>query len=189
MLRCFVASTKAVLNAIYKNDRNNRLLVSTKALATKATNVQTIPVHRGQIVDGLRDYRVVDEILGLVNRQIVEDSHSRLFAVVFINGKQFKVTAEDMISLQCHLPLELGETIVLEKVMLVGGTDFTIIGRPLIDKNVVRVLATVVEKTLNFEYRRFFHVKRTRLHRSYFFRDPYMVLRINGVQLLKNIEA
>lgn len=48
-----------------------------------------------------------------------------------------KVTAEDMIAIQAHLPVEIGETISLEKILLVGGTDFSIIGRPLIDKTMV----------------------------------------------------
>lgn len=49
------------------------------------------PVHRGEIVDEMRDYRIVDDVIGAINRQITEDTYSRLFAVVFINGKQFKV--------------------------------------------------------------------------------------------------
>lgn len=48
-------------------------------------------VHRGEIVDGMRDYRIIDDVVDVVNRQITEDTYSRLFAVVFINGKQFKV--------------------------------------------------------------------------------------------------
>ncbi|XP_022663112.1 39S ribosomal protein L21, mitochondrial-like isoform X2 [Varroa destructor] len=183
MFRRVLSSTATGLNVIGRNGFRNRVPITSKAGVATAG-----PVHRGEIVDEMRDYRIVDDVIGAINRQITEDTYSRLFAVVFINGKQFKVTAEDMIAIQAHLPVEIGETISLEKILLVGGTDFSIIGRPLIDKTMVRVLATVVEKTLNYEYRRFLHIQRTRLHRSYFFRDKYMVLRINGIQLLKTID-
>ncbi len=34
--------------------------------------------------------------------------------------------------------------------MLVGGSDFTLLGRPILDNNLIRVEATVVEKTLSY---------------------------------------
>jgi hypothetical protein len=36
-----------------------------------------------------------------------------------------------------------------KKVLLVGGKDFTIAGKPLVSKEIVRIEATVIEKTLS----------------------------------------
>ena len=42
----------------------------------------------------------------------------------------------------------LGQRIRLEKVLLVGSKDFTLIGRPFLPRDQISVEATVVEKTL-----------------------------------------
>ncbi|VDM01191.1 unnamed protein product [Schistocephalus solidus] len=79
----------------------------------------------------------------------VKSNDSRLFAVVHVAGKQFKVTSEDLISLKTPLMgTQPGDVIRLEKVLLVGGSQFSLIGRPLLPRNRVSVYAMVVEKTL-----------------------------------------
>ena len=44
--------------------------------------------------------------------------------------------------------LYIGQRIRLEKVLLVGSKDFTLIGRPFLPRDQISVEATVVEKTL-----------------------------------------
>ena len=48
--------------------------------------------------------------------------------------------------------------------MLVGGKEFTLIGRPLLHRDQVKVTATVVEKTLEYPKAVMFH--RPREHRN-----------------------
>ena len=42
-----------------------------------------------------------------------------------------------------------GTRIRLEKALLVGSKDFTLIGRPLLPRDLIRITATVVEKALS----------------------------------------
>lgn len=66
-----------------------------------------------------------------------------------IAGSQFKVTTEDVIVVRNAFHPTIGDKIRLEKVLLVGGKDFTVVGKPLLSKQFVRVDATVIEKTLS----------------------------------------
>ncbi|XP_025937829.1 39S ribosomal protein L21, mitochondrial isoform X3 [Apteryx rowi] len=78
---------------------------------------------------------------------IATGQYGRLFAVVHFASKQWKVTSEDLIMMDNVLEAECGDRIRMEKVLLVGADDFTLIGRPLLGKDLVRVEATVIEKT------------------------------------------
>ena len=67
-----------------------------------------------------------------------------LFAVVHVAGKQYKVSAGDTIILN-RIQADVGRSIALKKVLLVGGRDWTKIGTPLVDDETVEVSATVTE--------------------------------------------
>uniref|UniRef100_A0A7E4UZE8 Large ribosomal subunit protein bL21m n=1 Tax=Panagrellus redivivus TaxID=6233 RepID=A0A7E4UZE8_PANRE len=95
---------------------------------------------------------------------IVSNPQNRLFAVVHAHQRQFKVSQNDLIQIHYASPLDVGQKIQLEKVLLVGGRDFTIFGRPLLDAQQVKVYATVVEKTVTSPELKYFkaggkHVK------------------------------
>ena len=104
---------------------------------------------------------------------MLSDKWSRRFAIVMIAGSQFKVTTEDVIVVRNSFYPTIGDRIRLEKVMLVGDSDFSLVGKPLVrsvdthtrfcvvfrrkyillsiivnSKELVRVEATVIEKTL-----------------------------------------
>ena len=51
-----------------------------------------------------------------INHQIKERSHGRLFAVIAIAGKQFKITPEDVIIIQGAWFPTIGDRIRFEKV-------------------------------------------------------------------------
>ncbi|XP_025937830.1 39S ribosomal protein L21, mitochondrial isoform X4 [Apteryx rowi] len=63
---------------------------------------------------------------------IATGQYGRLFAVVHFASKQWKVTSEDLIMMDNVLEAECGDRIRMEKVLLVGADDFTLIGRPLL---------------------------------------------------------
>ncbi|GMR40926.1 hypothetical protein PMAYCL1PPCAC_11121, partial [Pristionchus mayeri] len=75
------------------------------------------------------------------------DERRRLFAVVHVNERQWKVTSGDLIQLEGASPLEFGDKIKLEKVLAVGSADFSLFGRPLLPADQVTVEATVVERS------------------------------------------
>ncbi|KAF0879533.1 RM21 protein, partial [Crocuta crocuta] len=77
----------------------------------------------------------------------VVEKVNELIAVVHFASHQWKVTPEDLLLVDNELDVACGERIRLEKVLLVGADNFTLLGKPLLGKNLVRVEATVIEKT------------------------------------------
>lgn len=109
---------------------------------------------------------VIEEI----NNQVLSKNTSRLFAVIALAGKQFKVTENDLIVVQGYWPPNPGDKLRLEKVLLVGGTDFTLVGRPLLNRELVGVDATVIDKTFSHTKYQFRYLPRKqfkRLHSEY----------------------
>lgn len=88
------------------------------------------------------------QIFNNVNQQLSKSEEGRMFAVVHLSGKQFKVTAGDIILVEGYWPPTIGDEIRLEKVLLAGAKDFTLIGAPLLEPGLVDVKATIIEKTL-----------------------------------------
>lgn len=108
-------------------------------------------------------------VVGKVNARLAQEDVGRLFAVVHLASRQWKVTNEDLILIENHIEAECGDRIRLDKVLLVGGEDFTLVGRPLLGRELVRVEATVIEKTeswpkvnMHFRKRHRFQRKRSR---------------------------
>lgn len=54
----------------------------------------------------------------MVDEQIKSDNYGRLFAVVYINDKQCKVTTGDVLLLKYDIGCDIGEKICLEKVII-----------------------------------------------------------------------
>ena len=72
----------------------------------------------------------------------IEAGNGTKFAVVYCTNLQYKVSPGDIIAVQ-RLRAEIGSTIALKKVSMVGGARFTAIGRPFLSN--CRVLAEVEE--------------------------------------------
>jgi large subunit ribosomal protein L21 len=89
------------------------------------------------------------EVISLVDAQITSRSYGRLFAAVYFDGEQRKFSVGDLIMVNKDIAIDVGQQITLDKVTLVGGKDFTLIGRPVLPRDLVRVEATVVEKNLS----------------------------------------
>lgn len=105
------------------------------------------------------------DVTNEINNQIAMDKIGRMFAVVQICGKQFKVTENDIIIIEGFWPPNIGDRLKLEKVLLVGSTDFTLVGRPLLNRELISVDATVIEKTLSHTKTRFRFRKRKQYRR------------------------
>ncbi|KAL1007020.1 hypothetical protein UPYG_G00080850 [Umbra pygmaea] len=130
--------------------------------------------------DQERHHQVVVET---VNNCLANEGYGRLFAVVHFASRQWKVTNEDLILIENHIDAECGERIRLEKVMLVGGEEFTLIGRPLLRRDLVRVEATVIEKTESWPKVHMLFWKRHRFQRKRIIVQPQTVLRINTIEV------
>lgn len=118
-----------------------------------------------------------------MNELIAAGRYGRLFAVVHFAGHQWKVTAEDLILIENELDVACGERIRLEKVLLVGADDFTLLGKPLLGKELVRVEATVIEKTESWPKINMKFQKRKNYQRKRITVNPQTVLRINSIEI------
>nr|XP_013795184.1 PREDICTED: 39S ribosomal protein L21, mitochondrial-like [Apteryx mantelli mantelli] len=118
---------------------------------------------------------------------IATGQYGRLFAVVHFASKQWKVTSEDLIMMDNVLEAECGDRIRMEKVLLVGADDFTLIGRPLLGKDLVRVEATVIEKTESWPKINMRFWKRHNYQRKKIIRNPQAVLRINTIDIFPSL--
>lgn len=126
-------------------------------------------------------------VVSAVNQRINRQDLGRLFAVVHFAGHQWKVTNEDLILIENHIEAGCGDRIRMEKVLLVGAEDFTLIGRPLLGKELVRVEATVIEKTESWPKVHMRFWKRHRFQRKRIIIQPQTVLRINSIELASRL--
>ncbi|ROL42236.1 39S ribosomal protein L21, mitochondrial [Anabarilius grahami] len=85
-----------------------------------------------------REKSIKAMIVQKVKSLIENGEYGRLFAVVHFAGRQWKVTNEDLILIENHIDAACGDRIRLEKVLLVGGNDFTLIGKPLLGHSTTR---------------------------------------------------
>ncbi|XP_069942675.1 large ribosomal subunit protein bL21m [Cherax quadricarinatus] len=146
------------------------------------------PNVQQQVVDDTSGEELTKYVIQQVNSQINEHKHGRLFAVVFIQGKQHLVTSEDLVVVQGLFPPNIGDAIRMEKVLAVGGQDFTLLGRPLLSKDLVKVEATVVEKTLSHCRIYFYSKRRKNSRKTRFERQTLTMLRINCIDIMHRID-
>uniref|UniRef100_A0A7S1Q7G7 Large ribosomal subunit protein bL21m n=1 Tax=Neobodo designis TaxID=312471 RepID=A0A7S1Q7G7_NEODS len=108
-----------------------------------------------------------------------------MFAVVWINNIQYRVSAGDVIMVK-RVRAEIGSSIALKKVSMVGGQKFTAIGRPLLDH--ARITCTVEEHN---EARPLVHMVNTYQRRIDWkpHQQTYSVLRVMGVEYEPQVVA
>ncbi|XP_063083735.1 large ribosomal subunit protein bL21m [Cavia porcellus] len=147
------------------------------------TSLSSPPWPEIVLPDPAEETRHHTEVVKKVNELIASGQYGRLFAVVHFASHQWKVTAEDLILIENELDVMCGERIRLEKVLLVGADNFTLLGKPLLGKDLVRVEATVIEKTeswpkvnMKFKKRKNYKKKKIIVH-------PQTVLRINTIEI------
>jgi len=164
-----------------------------RGLGTKETSFSSASLDNGQdvmdIIEQEQDEKT-KETISKVNEQIEGSSYGRLFAVVQMEWHQHKITAGDLLMLNYDVGAPNGTRIRLEKALLVGSKDFTLIGRPLLPRDLFRITATVVEKSLSHTKVTFQLKRKERFRkRSYRFERAYnTTLRINSIDLLKPVD-
>lgn len=119
----------------------------------------------------------------------MKNEAGRLFAIVQVLGKQFKVTAGDLILLEGFWEPKNGDELKLNKVLLCGGQDFTLVGRPLLQPGLVDVQATVIEKSLSHTRTHFKFKKRKQYRRINFHRQLTTMLRINSIEIKEKVDS
>ncbi|WKY01436.1 hypothetical protein Q1695_015437 [Nippostrongylus brasiliensis] len=135
-------------------------------------------VTRAEVVDESVQKQVCSSISSEVS-----DPLNRLFAVVYVNGRQWKVSQNDLIALRGSLPIAVGDKLKLEKVLMVGGSRFSVFGRPLLDS--VSVEATVVEKTTTYPELQYLRDNHKHLKVINWLSEEMTVLRVNEINAHK----
>jgi large subunit ribosomal protein L21 len=102
-----------------------------------------------------------------------------VYAIIRTGGKQYRVQAGEVVRLE-HLDGEVGSTVRLDDVLLVGGEEGVRVGTPRVET--ATVVGTVVEqgkgaKIRVFKYKKRKHYRRTRGHRQ-----SFTAVRIDQVQ-------
>jgi large subunit ribosomal protein L21 len=93
---------------------------------------------------------------------------STMYAVIKTGGKQYRVQAGEKIKVE-QIPADVGATIVIDQVLMVGNGDAVTIGKPLVTGAAVN--ATVVshgrhDKVKIFKMRRRKHYQKRQGHRQ-----------------------
>lgn len=123
-------------------------------------------------------------IFDKVNSIIKSGNLGQTFAVIHLYNDQHLVHVGDIFATGMPIPADVGERIKLEKCLVVGNENFSLIGRPVLNRDLVHVEATVVEKTMTQTYFNMFHIPRNHGYRRYRFkRFPLSMLRINEISI------
>lgn len=101
-----------------------------------------------------------------------------IYAVVETGGKQYKVSAGQTVLVE-RLPAEEGQTVELDRVLLLADGEQITVGQPMVAG--AKVMATVVEqgradKLIVFKYKR-----KTRYQRKTGHRQPFTKLSIDEI--------
>ncbi|XP_056643367.1 39S ribosomal protein L21, mitochondrial [Diorhabda carinulata] len=168
-----------ISNVLYKNTPFLSLVSSTQHYSNTTTPFEIV----NSAVEENNNKKIIDKVNSLVTNK----AHGRLFAVVHVAGKQFKVTDGDVIVIEGYWPPDVGDKITLDKVLLAGSADFTLIGTPIIEQGLVRVEATVIEKTLSHTKTHFRKKRRKQYMRIHFYRIPQTYLRIKEISIQDEI--
>lgn len=123
-------------------------------------------------------------IFNKVNNIISSGNVGQTFAVIHLHDEQYLIHVGDMISSRVAISADIGDKIKLEKCLLFGNENFTLVGRPLLNRDLVHVEATVIEKSMTQTYFNMFAIQRNHGFRRYQFkRVPLSVLRINEISV------
>jgi len=91
------------------------------------------------------------------------------FAIIHVAGTQYKVTQGDVIVTNRINGPDIGQHLILDKVLLIGTKDMTAIGQPLLENAGVHVVVeehTRTEKVLVFKKKRRKNYRRLNGHRQ-----------------------
>merc|ERR1712168_1298209 len=107
----------------------------------------------------------------------------KVFAVVHVAGSQYKVAENDLIMINKTIEADIGEVILLEKVLSVGCRTGTLVGMPLLKRETATVKAVVMEKTCGEKKIVFQKKKRKGYKKWQGHRQDLSVVKIKSIEL------
>jgi large subunit ribosomal protein L21 len=115
-------------------------------------------------------YKVVDRY---TEEDFGQNKRPKAFAVVQIGSHQFKVSPNDLIYTEKLKYCDINDKLMLNKVLMLGSKDQTIIGRPVLPKAAVFAVVeehALDEKVIIFKKKRRKNYRRTTGHRQVSYR-------------------
>ena len=109
-----------------------------------------------------------------------------MYAVVVTGGKQYRVCPGDKIRVE-KLNVEAGESVCLDKVLVLGGEGETMVGAPYVEGAAVdaEVVANgKADKVIIFKYKAKKDYRKKQGHRQ-----PYTELKIKGISVNGEVKA
>lgn len=148
-------STYTVLPSLSSLSSSARSFATTAAQALQppaSTSLQEgSPAELDQAFPLLQQSSVPEEQYSFVARTTGSYFVKRkpVFAVVELGPTQFKVTPDDLVYSERLKGVDVGDKVSLNRVLLLGNRDTTIIGRPLVpDANVTAIVEVTVMLTI-----------------------------------------
>ncbi|CAF1618752.1 unnamed protein product, partial [Didymodactylos carnosus] len=168
------------------NAEQQRSVADDEIHVLKAHDLQ--PLHTKNINEECNRLET-KELYKTVNTLAEDKYRNRLFAIIFMNGTQRKVTTEDIVPIHGTFHPTIGDRIRFEKVLLVGSPEFTVIGRPLLSPHFIHVEAVVIEKTLSpvIIYYYYAPKKKGVGTKKNLQRMPFTLLRITDIDIKSSI--
>ena len=143
--------------------------------------VEDMKNHPGLCEQNLSTQEVTEKVVQEVKNP------QRFFAVISFGGDktQFKVTTDDVFVHQGECEAKCGDRIKIEKVLLAGGKDFTLVGMPILKRGLVNVEATLIEKTFSHMefWQEFWRDPKVKTPYKGQVRYPYHVFRVNSISV------
>lgn len=102
-----------------------------------------------------------------------------MYAVVQTGGKQYRAVPGEVIDVE-KLPLEVGETVALDQVLLVVDDDTVAVGQPTVAG--ARIVAKVIGQRRRRKVLFFHYVPKKRERKRHGHRQPYTRLLIESIQ-------
>lgn len=112
---------------------------------------------------------------------VVPAPDAETFAVVSINGFQYKVMQDDVVLANYLEEYDINQQIVFDGVHLVGSKQYTLVGRPFVKS--AKVYATVEEQTETDKLVVFKKKRRKTYQKTMHYRHMVTVLRINKIEV------
>jgi large subunit ribosomal protein L21 len=101
-----------------------------------------------------------------------------MYAIVECGGKQYRVTPGEVITVE-KLPQSVGETVELDRVLLLGG-DQTVVGKPVVEG--AKVSAKVIEQGKDQKIIVFHYKAKKNIRKRFGHRQPYTRLLVEAIE-------
>lgn len=101
-----------------------------------------------------------------------------MYAIVECGGKQYRVAPGETITVE-KLPQAVGETVELDKVLLIGG-EKTVVGQPVVEG--AKVTAKVMEQGKGKKILVFHYKAKKNIRKRYGHRQPFTRIQIQAIE-------